>query len=421
MPSTSDGQEAQQAQNQPQTNGNSRKNRRRGGKGKNARKEKVEKPERPNENLKEYFFQAAGKPGAMSFTKVEKAVMEYFIENNNEASYDFSTGWPTKTLPSIGVVPEQSTFGSDTSAFYRAQETYKKADKSRKNAEANLCALIKRQCTPTVLELLQGESTFSKIATACDSMALLKLVQEVCTKQTTTKQSEEAAVTADRRLLNFRQGKLTNLEYYDSFKDLIDVAKQANCALGASIATVQQIYDDKTITSPTDEQQAAAIDHAQEKYLSVLFITNAAPKFDDLRREIINEKAKDPQGDSPYPQTLREAVQLLTRWKPPVKHKNHVPNPNNDREGLSFLQANANDDTNQRPPSRNRPNPRGGGRGAASGRGTGGRGGRGRGRNGRPTRSQDNDEAHAHFQEADDGSDGSQAYHSDNDSSEASN
>ena len=409
MPPASDGQDGH-------TN-NQNDNRRRNNKKKRNKPKRsgprVELPDNPVEGIKKnMYFQLSNKPNIEPFSTVAKAVIDWFCQKHLDQAYFFRNGYKTFALQPLATEPQpgDTAYTGSAGSYAKAHYNWILTRDKRRNSEATLCSMIEAQCTASVMTKLRGKSAYDSIETACDSMGLLLLVQAVCAEQSDTRPAAMSKVDVTKALLNFHQGEKTNTEYYDHFLHRANTAVAANCSVGASVPSLDLIYAAGNITAPTAANKTAATTEAREQFLASLFIANSAKRYDSLRRELENNAAMNPGGSSPYPVTVRAALELITEYKPP-RPKNPPRNPT-DREGLSFYQGGGTDPDRRGRPGRGRGRP---GRGRES-RGRDGRGREARGRSGRGGRGRETDdatsgsrhpqqdtEAHAHHNRAEEG------------------
>ena len=132
---------------------------------------------------------------------------------------------------------------------------------------------------------------------------------------------------------------MTNEEYFEKFKNLMDVVE--NC--GGGLGDVKSLQ--KEITSmiavdpenPDSKEIAASIPKSKERLFATMFFLRADPdRYKPLHRHIQNEHL---EGNDKYPETLVAAYHRLVGWIPETKHR-YGSGPSND--GVSFANVGKN-------------------------------------------------------------------------------
>jgi hypothetical protein len=155
-----------------------------------------------------------------------------------------------------------------------ANAVYNTRKEKYSSHEANAWGLIYGQCTAALRTQLEGSTGFQKCKTDFDVVALLTLIEGLCSKMGDVDQEYHSAATAFRTLCMYYQPDgMSNDDYYDRFKSMIRVIRKFSGEQAIGFLPIQAerelqamaVAQGFSANSATDEQKENAIDVACDK------------------------------------------------------------------------------------------------------------------------------------------------------------
>jgi hypothetical protein len=184
------------------------------------------------------------------------------------------------------------------------------------NVLPSVYAVVWRQCTPEMKELLQSTNVFQTIDENNNVIGLLKLIRASTIVDQRIQHPALNALQVLNNFTSFRQLNLSNAVYLEGFRDRLNLyetitgdligcdCKRVEAELGHSIAD----------SSPNDSELIAAKKKCRDKFLAIAFIEHADKKrYGDLQTSLSNDYLRKRADE--YPQTLVHAAEILNKWK----------------------------------------------------------------------------------------------------------
>ena len=199
-------------------------------------------------------------------------------------------------------------------------------------------AIVKGQCSPTVVDRIEASHDWNTILQQHDLIALLSLIRRSLYSGATTRNPIHALRDAYNWYQSFRQGtRMSNSDYLHEFKALVTTIQQLGGELGVEASCVrEQLDNDETVmdsNNPSEAEQTHARHAAQEAFLAVDFLAKSDMKhFGSLLAELENSYT---QGVDGYPITLALSFDMVVNYKDPSKYC--TPTRDADEDGMSFL------------------------------------------------------------------------------------
>lgn len=192
-----------------------------------------------------------------------------------------------------------------------------------KSQSATAWGIIYGQCSAALRTELEGTNGFQKCREDHDVIALLTMIEALCSKLGDKNQEYFAVATSFKTLCMYYQPDgMTNDEYYDRFKAMVRVIRKfaGDLAIGYLPALAKQelevmaTRDGYSLSSAADAQKKEARDTASDKFLACLMLSGAShKKYNPLRAELSNSFA---MGDDRYPTTIEGTLRLLNSYVP---------------------------------------------------------------------------------------------------------
>ena len=232
-------------------------------------------------------------------------------------------------------------------------------------------AIVKGQCSPTVVDWIEASHDWSAIHQQHDLIKLLTLIRRSLYTGTTTRNPVHALRDAYSRYQSFRQGtRMSCSDFLRELKALITTVQQLGGELGMEASRVrEQLNNNETVmdaNNPTEEEEMRAQNAAREAFLAVDFLAKSDMKwFGSLLAELENSYTYGVDG---YPVTLASSFDMVVSYQDPSKYR--APTCDVNEDGMSFF--------NDQGEPHDQQVSQDGGRSGRSAMGRGGRGGRGR-------------------------------------------
>ncbi|CAB9514293.1 expressed unknown protein [Seminavis robusta] len=203
---------------------------------------------------------------------------------------------------------DKEIFKQEVSAFVKGR------DKLKENRQ-NAFSLIWGQCSDNIRTKVKSSTSFDKLSAEADVIGLLQGVRTVMLQFQTRKYQPLAILESKRRVINFRQGKLTVGEYYRLFKQKVEATEHNGGSFGYETTLIQAaLPTGTTIDSATAAEMAAAVAIVRDRTLSVMFLSGAdEERYADLSIDLENDYTR---GENNYSKTLDDAYARLDAYHP---------------------------------------------------------------------------------------------------------
>jgi len=190
-------------------------------------------------------------------------------------------------------------------------------------------------CTPELRAELEATTGFDAAETEGDVIKVLKMIKEIIYNVKPHKDIVQSIVEVERMYHRLCQGRHeTTQDYVKRFKDIIEAHEHSVGILGHHNPIVLDVLreedpDVESIEAVSAEELEDAKDVARERYLASSLIIKANRAIhSSLVQDLENREMTT---GSAWPQTLSDAIQVLTNWKIP---KTMPPPSGND--GINF-------------------------------------------------------------------------------------
>jgi hypothetical protein len=177
------------------------------------------------------------------------------------------------------------------------------------------------QCSTNLKNDLEASDAFAQVESSKDPIGLLKLIQGLCCSYDSKTQSVMATVASQKKLFTFFQRDgMDNSSYHREFIALVETIETygGTDAIGITPTFVAQklqaMHDAGTclnVTSPTQDELAAAHKSVCEEFLAALMLSGANRDcYGALRNELANQYTF---GNDLYPKTTDQCLTMLNR------------------------------------------------------------------------------------------------------------
>jgi hypothetical protein len=286
-----------------------------------------------------------------SFKKLQKAILQYAMENNTKGRNLMPMIWKMKTIDIASEAPENpmSTTTStgnqavtilpsdiDRGQYKMDYQAYHKRVDNMKDNMYKLYSIVWGQCTSSLQEELQGLEDFELKDFDFDVKWLLQSIQltsagiDKCTINI-----NESVFAAVHKFYTFKQQESENCDAY-----LVRYTALLDSLQLAEINVLQHEILEKEMKKINITTTLSTKDEAIECYKAVTFILSSDPwRFSTLIQGLKMDALK---GIERYPTTMTMAYDLLNQYE-----KQHVrrrppsaqPRPGPSQQGMQFLQA----------------------------------------------------------------------------------
>jgi hypothetical protein len=231
-----------------------------------------------------------------------------------------------------------------TERLSRTRRRFRTATKNKKRYKENKSrafAVIYEHCTPSLRAQLKGCDDWSTVSTTQNAISLLRKIKGFCCRFDATKQGTRAIVAADKQIfVFFQRSDVTNDDYFEQFKALVDTAESYGSSLGMSRGLtdeeLRRMGTDRDNCTPA--QRSEALTTAKEKYLAMLMLDGAnKERFERMKEDMDLDYAK---GQDTYPTTRNGVLRLLNSKNNTVVKKDPMLRQEPGREdNMVFAQA----------------------------------------------------------------------------------
>ncbi|KAL7470808.1 hypothetical protein ACHAXS_011072 [Conticribra weissflogii] len=198
------------------------------------------------------------------------------------------------------------------------------------------------QCSPALRTRLQGTDGWKTIEHERDAIQLLLAIRGICCKVNDAAQASYSLVQLKKRLYFFIQKwDQSNDQYLKEFEALSNAVITFGGSFGTKPMMLKAILKEQGIeesedegTKATSEQRDKALEISKNRYLALLFLSNAdGNRYKKLRDDLANQYL---MGADNYPKTLEQAVKLLNNYRSGVPR--FKPRAGRNDENVAFVQ-----------------------------------------------------------------------------------
>jgi hypothetical protein len=276
--------------------------------------------------LRHYRYAVNNNNPSETFDRVTHEIAQYVATEIQGAGYIrrfiIDLEEPKVTSPPKPIVLQEE---ADSDEDYETEleiwkEEIKLVARRRTELKCNILpsvyAVIWRQCTTEMKELLKSSDTFSAIDEANDVIALLRLIR---TSTVIDRRSQHPTLTVLQALNNFtsfRQMNLSNDVYLEGFRDRANILEDiTGDMLGCDRKSIEKEFGGPiTGVSINDPSLIAAKKRCREKFLAIAFIQHSDKKrYGDLQSQLSNDYLRKKTDE--YPADLVHASDILNKWK----------------------------------------------------------------------------------------------------------
>ena len=285
-------------------------------------------------DLTGFIFDCSDNTQADRFTKVTREISEYVLK---EYSYGSDLHISILDLEET-TIPEPDDPDPGASETQKAiwRERVKKYVARTEFLEENiksLYSLVLGQCTDIMRQKIEADPDFDDYSKERDGLSLLVTIKKICFNFQSQKYSPQSIHEAMRKFYSTYQGqRTTNQEYYEKFKNAVEVVDHVGGFLETSTTINKQAAKDLgyNYAAATPAQLEEIHDKARDMYLAVAFLLGA-----DRRRygKVIQSFENGyTQGSTKWPTTLQQAFNVLVHWR----HDQVKPANANANTGVAF-------------------------------------------------------------------------------------
>lgn len=223
-------------------------------------------------------------------------------------------------IPRPAPYDEHTATVTDKAIWQKDIDQYVKRRDQLADNNRRLFDVVLSQCSETLRTKLEGETSYKNLATASDGIGLIKLIKTMLFNFQNNEHLAAAIHAAKRRFYTFSQQKLTCREYFERFKNIVEVIESNGARIGDDDHLMQSYLTEKylnfvppvTIANAPRVVLTVAWKAAKEQYLATAFLLGAdRNRYGLLIQDIKNQYL---QGVDKYLKTPIEAYHLLTRW-----------------------------------------------------------------------------------------------------------
>ena len=191
--------------------------------------------------------------------------------------------------------------------------------KRRNSLKSNLqkaYSLILGQCTDLMKDKLKASTRWNDIKSRQDALQLLNEIRTITYKFEEQKYLPLSIHNAKATFYSFRQGNLTNSDYFQRFKNYTDIATSFDGNLHDEAITrmaCREEHDHSDIEGLDEDEKTAVDEKASNMYLSIAFLQQSDRRhYAKLSEDLENDYTK---GNDNYPRDVTKAYQLLNDYK----------------------------------------------------------------------------------------------------------
>jgi hypothetical protein len=231
----------------------------------------------------------------------------------NEERFTIPTPTPPTIIDHNALTPVESVANM---IFKGKIDAYIKRDAILDDNIQKAFSLVLGQCTDLLQSKMKQQSTWASISTSQNVIELIKLIKTITFKFEDQKFLPLALYQAKANIYNLRQGNMSNHDYLQKFRNLVDVATTYNGQLhDQSIVTIMtERMHPGTDYADLDPATMVSVDTAAgEMYLATMFVHQSdRRRYGKLSEELENAFTK---GNDDYPDNLVSAYHLINEYK----------------------------------------------------------------------------------------------------------
>lgn len=257
-----------------------------------------------------------------NFAKTNKEVVEYVARTVPNAG-EYRTAIIELELPALTppVHPHADANGVidpfDMANWTQQNGIFLKKQAKRESVEKQIFAIVQGQVHPALMEKVEAVPNWDTINQNFDVIAFLCALRDVETQGGTRVDAIVNMQEAESQLHACCQGKRSDAEYYETFKDRLEHANR----LGASVGEYDHLRCLELESMDRVDPDAPGIDDleqattlSRDKYLARLFLKNADDKrYGSLKSSIKNLRNRN---IGQYPTSLHDAYETITNYVP---------------------------------------------------------------------------------------------------------
>lgn len=276
------------------------------------------------EGLKGYIYDCSTPQDADRYVKTTKEIAEYVgreYHGGKDIKIAVERGkMPTIPVPSVRFADPSKPTETEKLILKEKVKEHVKRERILEENMSKLFNLIKGQCTEAMTASMEAHAEYEKAHEDNDGLKLLTIVKAIAFNFQHKKLPSLSIHQAKKRFFTLFQNKeATVAQYYDTFKNTLDVLEAQGGSIGDDDGIRRYVAKTKKIDfdAASEDELVTIVSEARDMYLAVAFLSGAdRGRYQDLMTDLENNFA---QGFNKYPSTLVEAYELLVRWKPLVQ------------------------------------------------------------------------------------------------------
>jgi hypothetical protein len=215
-----------------------------------------------------------------SYQKTTQKIANYIVRKYPKAS-EYRKAIMSLDLPVI-VEPADLTDTQAQNAFLvqrwnRAMTVYEKQIEQRNHNQNTVFSVILGQCTPAMVDQLETSDTWDEVNTNSDVMALLRLIRSNSHTSAPKKEPSHHLTDLFQQFYGFQQGRLTNSEYFNGFKEKLENLEDAYGPIGQDRKRVDRYLEETLGYSggrefAPDRLVTDAEEHCRNAYIATNFL-----------------------------------------------------------------------------------------------------------------------------------------------------
>ena len=150
--------------------------------------------------------------------------------------------------------------------------------------------MVLGQCTELLQSKLKQQANWATVNADQDGIELIKMIKKCVHKFEDQKYLPLALINAKMSLYIFRQGTLSNDEYYKKFCSLVDIARSYNGVLydnAIRAAVTERDHSGTDFAALTNAQKATVLESCHQVVCATLFINGADKTTYNVRFKIL--------------------------------------------------------------------------------------------------------------------------------------
>ena len=192
--------------------------------------------------------------------------------------------------------------------------------------------LILGKCTQLLQDNMKQDTEWNVVSTSYEPLTLYRLIEKTILGQTEDKYPFATVYNQELSFYAFRQGNLSNPQWYERFNTKVDAGEAIGVTLQHKVLleyVAQELYT-QTFSTLTEAEQTVTCEDAKERYLSYAFMRQSGTQHGNLKVDLQNDFTT---GDNRYPKNLQQTLHLLDKYRKTVVQRT------TQSEGTAFLQG----------------------------------------------------------------------------------